>query len=536
MENRSPLEFLRLQHKPKLPSFLKDLKKVSFIETEKSSCLPEIASIFPNFAHLPILQGKKSKKNTSKPDSPLRVGITFSGGPAAGGHNVLSGLFDALKNLHSESTLFGFLNGPGGILKKNHKKLSKEEVDNYRNLGGFDCLGTGRTKIETEEQMLIALEVCKELSLDGLVIVGGDDSHTNAAVLADFFAKHGSKTSIIGIPKTIDADLKSEHITIPFGFDTACRVYAELIGNICKDALSSRKYTHFIKIMGRSASHITLECALTTHPNYTFIGEEVEEKKKTLEQIVGELADLVMNRFANGKAYSVILIPEGLIQFIPEVSILVEELTRLLSEGEPSSPFGVIAALSEKSRKCFDNFPESIQKQLFLQRDPHGNVQLSLIETEKLLAELVKKELERRKFEGAFHPLTHFFGYEGRASFPSNFDTDYCYTLGHAAALLVKEKVSGYTAFVSNLKEKSKHWTLGALPITSLMQLEERKNKLKPVVKKTLISTKSRSFTYFNMKRNLWAEEDHYVSPGPMQFYSGSEIDPIPFSIAMDLT
>lgn len=513
---RSSLELLRMKTAHAKPHLLNDLSTITFVETKKESCSEDVAALFPNCSNLPLLTATIGPKSSP---SALKIGAVFSGGPAAGGHNVLAGIFDALE--HGE--LFGFLGGPNGIVTGSYKKLSKQDIDGYRNLGGFDLLGSGRTKIESKEQMEAAFETCQKLDLDGLVVIGGDDSNTNAAVLAEFFLSKGGKTKVVGVPKTIDGDLKNPYVPISFGFDTACRVYSELIGNICKDAKSAQKYTHFIKLMGRSASHVTLECALATHPNYALIGEEVHKNKKTLSEIVSDLCDLISERSKIGKNYGVILIPEGLIEFIPEIASLIMELNKALSsDREPTSAYVVIASLSPTAKKCFDSLPEAIQKQLLLRRDPHGNVQVSLIETEKLLAELVGKELEKRKekglFLGSFHPLTHFLGYEGRCSMPSNFDTAYCYLLGLCASLLLKEGATGYMAFISNLEKPLAEWGLGGVPLTSLLHIELRKDKKKPVIKKALVSCEGASFSRFIQLKDKWTLEDAYLSPGPMQF------------------
>ena len=536
-DNRSSLESLRLNYLPRLPNSLKDPQNLIFTPHEILKSSPEIAALFPKLSHLPFLKATEQERKASKN---LRIGVVFSGGPAPGGHNVIAGIFDAIKKIAVNGQLIGFLDGPSGIILGKHKELSLEEINNHRNLGGFDLLGSGRTKIETEEQMYSALSVCETLTLDGLIIIGGDDSNTNAAVLAQFFKDHESSISVVGVPKTIDGDLKNSFVPLSFGFDTASRVYAEMISNICREAMSSKKYTHFIKLMGRSASHVTLECALATHPNFTFIGEEVLEKKKTLSQIVSDLCDLIIERSKRGKSYGVILIPEGLIQFIPEVSTLIEELNKSLATEDPSSAV-LIARLSESSRKCFNTIPENIQKQLLLGRDPHGNVQVSLIETEKLLAELVGKELEKRKeqklFTGAFHPITHFFGYEGRAAFPSNFDANYCYALGHIAALLIRFEMSGYMTAISNLQADPSDWDIGAVPITSLMHMEIRKGKAKPVIEKALVDLKSPAFSYFSQNKESWALEDSYRFPGPMQFSENSAVkDSLPLSTFMDIS
>ena len=523
---KSSLELSRLEYKPKLPTILQDLDSVHFLKEEAPPCLPEIASLFPLFANLPVL--KAAKTNKKKP-SPLRVGVVFSGGPAPGGHNVISALFDATR----DGTLIGFLDGPAGILEGSYREIVEEEIDGYRNLGGFDLLGSGRIKIESPKEMEKAFLTCKNLLLDGLVVIGGDDSNTNAAILADFFKKKGGHTTVVGIPKTIDADLKNDYIATSFGFDTASRVYSEIIGNICKDTISSKKYTHFIKLMGRAASHITLECALATQPNYTLIGEEIRESKKTLFDIVLELTDLIIKRADIGKPYNVILIPEGLIQFIPEISILIEEIDLLLAEKETS-----LEKLSPASKRCFNYLPKIIQEQLLLERDSHGNFPLSAVETDKLLSDLVSRELQKRKeegsFTGSFSPLLNFLGYEGRAALPSNFDADYCYSLGLTVALLIRAKASGYIAFIKNLDKDVASWAPGAIPIACLMQMEVRGGVSKPVIEKALVDLEGNAFKYFKAKRELWTTDDQYRSPGPMQFCN-KEKDEIPLSLSLNL-
>ena len=526
---RSPLESIRMRAPHIRPDLLQDLSTITFSSTKVEKCSEEIFSLFPNTTNLPLLEGTLGKK---EPLTPLKIGAVFSGGPAAGGHNVLAGLFDALGG----GKLIGFLGGPGGVISGSYKELTKQDIDNYRNLGGFDLLGSGRTKFETKEQMESVLETCQKLDLDGLVIIGGDDSNTNAAILAEFFLSKNFKTKVIGVPKTIDGDLKNTYVPISFGFDTACRVYSELIGNICKDAKSAQKYTHFIKLMGRSASHVTLECALATHPNYALIGEDVHQNKKTLAEIVSDLSDLIVERSKLGKNYGVILVPEGLIEFIPEIASLIQELNTALSKKETSSSFVIIASLSPKAKKCFDSLPEAIQKQILLRRDPHGNVQVSLIETEKLLADLVGRELEKRKekglFSGSFHSMTHFLGYEGRCALPSDFDAAYCYTLGLGSALLFREGASGYMTFVSNLDQPISNWKVGGVPLTSLLHIELRKDKKKPVIQKALVSCEGNAFTCFMKHKDSWALEDAYLSPGPMQFLDTVSF---PYSISLEL-
>ncbi|MBM3198240.1 MAG: diphosphate--fructose-6-phosphate 1-phosphotransferase [Chlamydiae bacterium] len=536
-EEKSPLELQRIRAPIEVPPLLQDLSCTTFIPAEQLSCHQDIQE---SFSHLPSKHVLRARQGEKHVHDQVRLGVFFSGGPAPGGHNVLAGLFDGLQKLARNSVLFGFLHGPEGLCKASYRELTAQEIDSYRNTGGFDLLGTGRTKIETKAQMQLALHTCEQLALDGLIIVGGDDSNTNAAVLASFFAEKASKTKVIGIPKTIDGDLKNAFVPLSFGFDTACRTYAEMIGNICKDAKSAGVHTHFIKLMGRSASHVTLECALATRPNYVLIAEEVKEKKQSLASIVKDLADFVVRRSALGKNYAVILVPEGLIEFIPEISILIKELNSLLAHSEPSSAFEIIAQLTPLSRQCFVSLSELTQKQLLLRRDPHGNVQVSLIETEKLLAELVSKELEQRRrngeFEAAFIYRTHFLGYEGRTGFPSILDATYCYALGLTACSLVTLEYSGYMAFVSNLHLPIDEWQMGAVPFACLLHMEERKGAQKPVIQKALVACTQPSFLYLMEQRPLWALEDRYRYPGPMQFSTvlGSK-DSVPHSLLIDV-
>ncbi len=528
---RSPLELLRMNTPHKVPDLLRDLSCVAVSSEGETKCSEDIAKLFPNISYLPLLRASVGKKSEV---TPLKIGAVFSGGPAAGGHNVLAGLFDGMGD---DGELIGFLGGPGGIVTGSYKKLGKHDIDSYRNLGGFDLLGSGRSKIETKEQMQSALEVCTKLKLDGLVIVGGDDSNTNAAVLAEFFRSQDSEIQVIGVPKTIDGDLKNKYVPVSFGFDTACKIYSELIGNLCKDAKSAQKYTHFIKLMGRSASHVTLECALATGANYALIGEEIHKEKKTLEQIVSDLCDLITKRSKAGKNYGVILVPEGVIEFIPEIAALIKELNNALAKKELSSSFALIAGLSSESKKCFESLPEAIRKQLLLRRDPHGNVQVSLIETEKLLAELVGKELEKRKenglFTGSFHAMTHFFGYEGRCAIPSDFDATYCYALGLGSAILLRAGASGYMTFVSCLEKPVCEWKIGGVPLTSLLNMEMRKGVKKPVIEKALVCCEGAAFANFKQRKDIVAFEDVYLSPGPMQF--GERIA-LPVSVSLELS
>lgn len=501
------LERLRQDYHPPVPKLLQDLSHISFAPGKPTSSVAqpeELKKLFPRTFGRPIAIASLGKERARKP---LRIGAVFSGGQAAGGHNVIAGLFDALPQ---KSALFGFLNGPSGLISGAYKELTRESIAPYRNQGGFDLLGSGRTKIETPEQFSACLKVCQNLKLDGLVIIGGDDSNTNAALLAEFFLSQDCATQVIGVPKTIDGDLQNPLLPISFGFDTACKVYAELIGNIARDAVSAKKYYHFIRLMGRSASHIALECALSTHPNLTLIGEE----KKGLDAIVQEIVDLIAARAAAGKKYGVILIPEGIIEFIPEFSQLLKELNQTSD----------IKSLTPPSRHCFAQFPEDIQNQLLIERDPHGNVQVSLIETERMLIELVRKEID-----GSFNAVNHFLGYEGRSGFPSNFDAAYCYALGMTAVALIETGHTGYMGVIPNLRAPIEEWTPHGLPLTMLMHVEQRSGKQKPVIQKALVDLKGKPFQKFASLRNAWKIEDHYSNPGPIQFFGPKELtDSIP--------
>jgi pyrophosphate--fructose-6-phosphate 1-phosphotransferase len=491
---------LRQKYKPVVPQILCQLDTVAF---EKAGHLPvqvEIREFFPKTSDQFLLQGKRGSVQKF---SVLKIGAVFSGGQAPGGHNVLTGLFDALQVLNSHSKLYGFLDGPGGVIGNKHIELTSSMLAPYRNQGGFDLLGSGRTKIEKDEQLRLTLKTAQNLGLDGLVVIGGDDSNTNAAFIAEYFLQHGCRTRVIGVPKTIDGDLQNQHVAISFGFDTATKIYSEMIGNIARDALSAKKYYHFIKLMGRSASHITLECALKTHPNLTLISEE----RQTLSQITMKIANLVEQRAEMSKHYGVILIPEGLIEHMPEMAVLIKEL-----KGSPDK-------LSPDSKTVWEMLPERVQQQLLLDRDPHGNVNLSAVETELVLIEAVMKELKNRKFKGKFSPLTHFFGYEGRAGLPTNFDANYCYALGQTAALLIAHGFTAYMAFVQHLSRPAHEWTIGGLPLASQLIFHAKKGKLKPVIVKAYVDLKGTPYHRLQKHASQWALEDEYHYPGPMQFF-----------------
>lgn len=528
--NASPLLKARQQAKIPIPKMLQDIRGLEFKKIGATTALADadqVAHLFPHIYGQELLSAELKKNKTSKP---LKVGVVLSGGQAAGGHNVICGLFDALHQLHPSSQVYGFLSGPIGVIKGQYKLLNQDLLLQYRNTGGFDLIGSGRDKIETKEQLESSAQVLKELELDGVVIIGGDDSNTNAAVLAQHCLAHQIPTRVIGVPKTIDGDLQNAHVDISFGFDTACRTYSEMIGNIARDALSAKKYTHFVKLMGRSASHIALECALQTHPNLTFIGEEVSAKKWTVQDITHQIADLIIQRHKQGKSYGIILIPEGLIEAIAEMSYLLKQLNTLLAKPEfsfqPSSQSynKVLELLDAKALHTLKFLPEAIQKQLLLDRDPHGNVQVAHIETEKLFIETVKTELKQRGFKGKFSPVSHFFGYEGRAGYPTLFDANYCYSLGFTAAALIKEGYTGYMAALKGLVAPVEHWHPTAVPLTSLMHIEERKGVLKPVIEKALVDLDSPVFKIFSSRKDRWKLQDEYCFPGPIQYFGDPAI------------
>ncbi|MDE5547155.1 MAG: diphosphate--fructose-6-phosphate 1-phosphotransferase, partial [Anaeroplasmataceae bacterium] len=536
----SPLQIARYSYVPKLPGMLRNgIDNICVKEGDSTQSVADqekIKSLFPNTYGKKEITFQKGK-NTSTNKKQV-VGVILSGGQAPGGHNVVCGLYDALKATNKENVLYGFRNGPSGLIEDDFLIFDDDYINQYRNTGGFDIIGSGRTKLETKEQFAIAAEVCKKHGITAIVIIGGDDSNTNAAVLAEYFAANNTGVQVIGCPKTIDGDLKNEDIECSFGFDTATKTYSELIGNIQRDANSAKKYWHFIKVMGRSASHVALECALETQPNVCLISEEVAAKKMSLAQIADYIADSVANRAAKGMNFGVAIIPEGVVEFVPEFSVLIHEINELLA-GSKADAFNKLAnwkekyafiekGLTKESMAVFAILPEGIQQQLFLERDPHGNVQVSLIESEKLFSALVKANLEARKnagtYKGKFNPLHHFFGYEGRCAFPSNFDADYCYSLGYNAFMLIQYGYNGYLSKVSNLSKPAEEWVAGGMPITKMMNIERRHGEDKPVIRKALVELNGKPFQYFAEHRALWAVETAYTYPGAIQYYGPTEV------------
>ena len=532
---KSALQQARSKYAPKLPKALEGAVTVRLGEaTQSVSDQEAIKELVPNTDGLPKLTFEAAQQGEQ--GQALNVGVILSGGQAPGGHNVIAGLFDGVKRIHPDSRLYGFLMGPEGLIKHNYRELTAELIDEYRNTGGFDIIGSGRTKLEEKEQFDKGLEILKQLDIRALVIIGGDDSNTNAAVLAEYYKSIGAPVQVIGCPKTIDGDLKNEQIETSFGFDTATKVYAEVIGNVQRDCFSAGKYWHFIKLMGRSASHIALECALQVQPNVAIVSEEVEAKNLTLDDVVTSIAEVVAKRAAKGWNFGTVLIPEGLIEFIPAIKSLIAELNDFLAHHE--AEFRAVAAeeqrafvisqLSEANSKLYASLPSSVARQLTLDRDPHGNVQVSLIETEKLLAQMVGSKLaewkEEGRYSGKFASLTHFFGYEGRCSMPSNFDADYCYALGRTAACLIASGVTGYMSSVQNLTAPAHEWIAGGIPTTMMMNMERRHGEMKPVIQKALVDLKGKPFTYFTAHRDEWAEETSFVYPGPIQFFGTPEI------------
>ena len=539
MTKKSVLQQARAAYQPKLPTALWGaVKAVEGAATESVADQEQIKKLFPNTYGLPELRFEKDTdvaKVKSSNKEVINVGVILSGGQAPGGHNVISGLFDGLKSLNKANRLYGFLMGPGGLVDHNYMELTSDIIDQYRNTGGFDIIGSGRTKLETVDQFEKGLEIIKELNIRAIVIIGGDDSNTNACVLAEYYKAKGAGVQVIGCPKTIDGDLKNDWIETSFGFDTACKVYSEVIGNIQRDTNSAKKYWHFIKLMGRSASHIALECALQTQPNYCIISEEVEANNKSLNDIVAEIAQVVADRAADGNNFGSVLIPEGLIEFIPAMKKLIAELNDMLAkfpeikDMEPDAQHQfVVNQLNPENAETFSSLPLEVARQLSLDRDPHGNVQVSLIETEKLLSEMVAKKLadmkEEGKFVGKFAAQHHFFGYEGRCADPSNFDADYCYALGYNAAQLVKCGATGYMSSIRNLSKPSIQWIAGGIPITMMMNIERRHGEDKPVIRKALVDLKGKPFQEFAKNRAKWAKETCYVYPGPIQYFGPDEV------------
>ena len=540
MNKISPLQKVRYTYIPKLPGMLRNgIGNICVKEGEVTSSVADqekIKELFPNTYGKKEITFEKGQ-NTAEVKKQV-VAVILSGGQAPGGHNVICGLYDALKATNKDNVLYGFKGGPSGLIEDKYIVFDDEYIDQYRNTGGFDIIGSGRTKLETEEQFEIVEKVCKSHGINAVVIIGGDDSNTNAAVLAEYFAAHDSHISVIGCPKTIDGDLKNDDIECSFGFDTATKTYSELIGNIERDANSAKKYWHFIKVMGRSASHVALECALETQPNICLIGEEVAAKKMSLSSIADYIADSVAKRSANGENFGVAIIPEGIVEFVPEFKVLISEINELLA-GSKQDEFNKLTSWDEKydfiknglsaeSFKVFDILPLGIQQQLFLERDPHGNVQVSLIESEKLFSALVKANLEERRkkgtYKGKFSALHHFFGYEGRCAFPSNFDADYCYSLGYNAFMLIQYGFNGYLSKVSNLSKPAEEWVAGGMPITKMMNIERRHGEDKPVIRKALVELDGKPFKYFEANRDKWAVETAYTYPGAIQYYGPTEV------------
>ena len=536
----SPLQMARYQYSPKLPGILRNGISEICVKnggaTQSVADQEKIAALFPNTYGKNEITFQKGQ-NTAQAKKQV-VGVILSGGQAPGGHNVLCGLYDGLKATNPDNVLYGFKGGPSGLIEDDYIIFDDAYIDQFRNTGGFDIIGSGRTKLETEEQFAIVADVCKKHGINAIVIIGGDDSNTNAAVLAEYFAAHNTGVQVIGCPKTIDGDLKNEDIECSFGFDTATKTYAEIVGNIERDANSAKKYWHFVKVMGRSASHVALETALQTQPNICLIGEEVAEKKMSLAEITDYIADSVANRAAKGWNFGVAIIPEGIVEFVPEFSMLIAEINELLA-GENTAKFNALpswadkyafieAGLSKEAMAVFAIVPESIQQQLFLERDPHGNVQVSLIESEKLFSEMVKTNLAARKaagtYTGKFSPIHHFLGYEGRCAVPSNFDADYCYSLGYNACMLIQYGYNGYLSKVSNLSKPAEEWVAGGMPITKMMNIERRNGKDKPVIRKALVELDGAPFRFFAEHRAQWAEETCYVYPGAIQYFGPAEV------------
>ena len=533
---KSALQVARASYEPKVPAGLNGNVKIEEgTATESVRDQQEIQRLFPNTYGMPIV---KFTETTGIPgmDKPMNVGVILSGGQAPGGHNVISGIYDGVKRLHPDGKLYGFILGPAGLINHEYKELTGDIIDEYRNTGGFDIIGSGRTKLETKEQFDKGLEILKELDIKALVIIGGDDSNTNACVLAEYYAAINAGVQVIGCPKTIDGDLKNEQIETSFGFDTAYKVYSELIGNIQRDCNSARKYWHFIKVMGRSASHIALECALQTHPNICLVSEEVAAKEQSLDGIIDYIAGVISQRAEKGLNFGTVIIPEGLIEFIPAMKKLISELNDFLAHNQEEFDLVrrsgkrdyIISKLSQENADIYASLPETVARQLTLDRDPHGNVQVSLIETEKLLAEMVKNRLDQwakeGKYKGKFATITHFFGYEGRCAAPSNYDADYCYSIGYTASMLIAAGKTGYMSSVQNTTRPAAEWIAGGIPITMMMNMERRHGEMKPVIQKALVELDGAPFRYFESQREKWAIETDYVYPGPIQYFGPTEV------------
>jgi len=532
---KSALQIARAAYAPKLPKALRGaLKAVEGKATQSVADQEEVKKLFPNTYGLPMIKFESIEGQMQT--AQINVGVILSGGQAPGGHNVISGLFDGIKKLNPANKLYGFILGPGGLVDHNYMELTADIIDEYRNTGGFDIIGSGRTKLEKKEQFDKGLEILKALNIKALVIIGGDDSNTNACVLAEYYKAINAGVQVIGCPKTIDGDLKNEAIEASFGFDTATKVYSEVIGNIMRDCNSAKKYWHFIKLMGRSASHVTLECALQTHPNVCLIGEEVEAKNQTLDDVVTYIAEIVAERASRGMNYGVALVPEGLIEFIPAIKKLISELNDMLAANQADFDMVsddkkidyVLAHLSAENAAIFRSLPLAVSRQLALERDPHGNVQVSLIETEQLLAEMVGKKLaewkKEGKYAGKFSTQHHFFGYEGRCAAPSNWDADYCYSLGFNASMLMAAGKTGYMSSIKNTFRPADEWVAGGIPITAMMNMEKRSGEMKPVIRKALVELDGKPFNYFVAHRTEWAKETAFVYPGPIQYWGPAEV------------
>ena len=532
---KSALQIARAAYQPKLPVALRGaLKAVEGEPTQSVADQEEVKKLFPNTYGMPMIKFETVEGQMQT--AAMNVGVILSGGQAPGGHNVISGLFDGIKKLNPANKLYGFILGPGGLVDHNYMELTPEIIDEYRNTGGFDIIGSGRTKLEKKEQFDKGLEILKELDIKALVIIGGDDSNTNACVLAEYYKAIGAGVQVIGCPKTIDGDLKNEAIEASFGFDTATKVYSEVIGNIMRDCNSAKKYWHFIKLMGRSASHVTLECALQTRPNVTLIGEEVEAKNQTLDDVVTYIAEVVADRAARGMNFGVVLVPEGLIEFIPAIKKLISELNDLIAANQAEfdkitaeEKIAFIAAhLSPANAAIFNSLPAGVSRQLALERDPHGNVQVSLIETEQLLADMVAVKLaewkKEGKYNGKFSTQHHFFGYEGRCAAPSNWDADYCYSLGFNASMLMAAGKTGYMSSIKNTFKPADQWVAGGIPITAMMNMEKRSGEMKPVIRKALVELDGKPFKFFAANREEWAKDTCFVYPGPIQYWGPAEV------------